>query len=284
MKSIIKKFKSTEVEEVSENVGIKGAENEALENEILVENEEQIPNENIETLPERKTICISKMGSDHKFANMNNQDFTFNILNMKVVLDGCGTGKHSEVGVRIFSQLFARECKAYIDRGEEINENNFRLVVDIVFSKMLALCSDISFLFQNYCFTILICFEHEDEFVVLSAGDGFIIKEDENGITFDVLDDGEYPAYYVYNFVQPKSLLKEYKEGVSFKEHHYSKEEFMNVGVASDGFRFFENLLDVEKIKFMNFLHEGKGPQLEILINRNNLKNEMFHDDISICF
>ena len=203
---------------------------------------------------------------------------------MKVILDGCGEGKHSEVGVRLFAQLFARECKAYADRGEEINENNFRLLVDIVFSKMLAICSDISFLFQNYCFTILVCFEFENEFVVLSAGDGYIIKEDEKGITFDALDDGEYPAYYVYNFVQPKSALKEYKEGVSLKEHRYSKENFVNVGVASDGLRFFENLLDVEKTKFMNFLHEGKGPQIEVLINRNNLKNEMFHDDISICF
>lgn len=284
MKSIIKKVKSTEVEEVNEKAEIKEDESEALENETLVASNEQLSNETIEIIPKRKIICISKMGSDHKFENKNNQDFTFNILNMKVVLDGCGMGKHSEVGVRLFSQLFARECKAYMDRGEDINENNFRIVVDIVFSKMIALCSDISFIFQNYCFTILVCFEHEEEFVVLSAGDGYIITEDENGITFEVLDDGEYPAYYVYNFVQPKSALKEYQEGVSFKEHRYSKENFVNVGVASDGLRFFENLLDVEKIKFMNFLHEGKGSQLEILINRNNLKNEMFHDDISICF
>ena len=289
MKSIIKR---KETEETASDIKIEKTEEiledvkfeEDIEDKSLSECENDNSSETTFDIPKRKVICISKMGSDHKFANKNNQDFTFNILNMKVVLDGCGEGKHSEVGARLFSQLFARECKAYVDRGEEINENNFRLLVDIVFSKMLAICSDISFLFQNYCFTILVCFEFENEFVVLSAGDGYIIKEDENGITFEALDDGEYPAYYVYNFVQPKSALKEYKEGVPFKVKRYSKEEVINVGVASDGLRFFENLLDVEKTKFMNFLHEGKGSQIEVLINRNNLKNEMFHDDISICF
>ena len=63
--------------------------------------------------PKRKTIVVCKMGSDHSFANINNHDFAFNLLNMKVVTDGCGSGKHSEVGTRIFAQLFARKSKEY---------------------------------------------------------------------------------------------------------------------------------------------------------------------------
>lgn len=43
--------------------------------------------------PKRSTIRVCKMGSDHNFANMNNHDFAFNLLNMKVVMDGCGSGK-----------------------------------------------------------------------------------------------------------------------------------------------------------------------------------------------
>lgn len=234
--------------------------------------------------PKRKTIRVCKMGSDHKFANMNNHDFAFNLLNMKIVTDGCGSGKHSEVGTRLFGQLFARKSKEYFDKGESICEENFIEIVNSIFEKMLELCSDTSFIFQNYCFTILVCFELEDEFVVYSCGDGYIIKENEEGIFFDELDDGEYPCYYIYNFITDKSALKEYKEGVSFKVTRFSKSEYVNVGVASDGLRYSENLLDVEKSKLMKFLHEGKGPQIEKLINRNNLKNEMFHDDISICF
>lgn len=244
------------------------------------ESEETAPKEQ----PKRKTIRVCKMGSDHKFANMNNHDFAFNLLNMKIVTDGCGSGKHSEVGTRLFGQLFARKSKEYFDKGESICEENFIEIVNSIFEKMLELCSDTSFIFQNYCFTILVCFELEDEFVVYSCGDGYIIKENEEGIFFDELDDGEYPCYYIYNFITDKSTLKEYKEGVSFKVTRFSKSEYVNVGVASDGLRYSENLLDIEKSKLMKFLHEGKGPQIEKLINRNNLKNEMFHDDISICF
>ncbi len=232
----------------------------------------------------QSTICVCKMGSDHNFANMNNHDFAFNLLNMKIVMDGCGSGKHSEVGTRLFGQLFARKAKEYFDKGESICEKNFIEVVNSIFNKMLELCNDISFIFQNYCFTILVCFETEDEFVIYSCGDGYIIKENEEGISFDRLDDGEYPCYYIYNFITDKSTLIEYKDGVNFKVSRFAKADYYNVGVASDGLRYAENLLNVEKAKMMKFLHEGKGPQIEMLINRNNRKNEMFHDDISICF
>ena len=243
--------------EESDATTVKGSEVSECENNTETEPKvASVPKEQ----PKRSTIRVCKMGSDHNFANMNNHDFAFNLLNMKIVMDGCGSGKHSEVGTRLFGQLFARKAKEYFDKGES------------------------SFIFQNYCFTILVCFETEDEFVVYSCGDGYIIKENEEGISFDRLDDGEYPCYYIYNFITDKSSLVEYKDGVSFKVTRFAKTDYFNVGVASDGLRYAENLLDVEKTKLMKFLHEGKGPQIEVLINRNNRKNEMFHDDISICF
>lgn len=235
-------------------------------------------------MTERNAISVCKIGSDHTFANKNNHDFAFNLLNMKIVMDGCGSGKHSEVGTRLFGQFFARKAKEYFDKGESICEENFIDVVNSIFNKMLELCNDTTFIFQNYCFTILVCFDFENEYVVYSCGDGYIIKENDEGITFDKLDDGEYPCYYVYNFIEDKSALIEYKEGVSFKVTRFAKHDYFNVGVASDGLRFSENLLEVEKNKLIKFLHEGKSSQIEVLINRNNRKNEMFHDDISICF
>lgn len=255
------------------------------ENVTFDEVQENVETEKIESIkepkPERKTVCISKIGSDHIFANKNNHDFAFKLLNMKIVIDGCGSGKHSEVGTRIFAQLFARKAKEYFEKNEAISEENFIDVVNSIFEKMLELCDDISFIFQNYCFTILVCFENEDEFVVYSCGDGYIIKENSEGISFDKLDDGEYPCYYIYNFITDKTALVEYQDGVDFKEFHFSKAEYSNIGVSTDGLRFSENLLEVEKNKLMKFLHEGKGPQIEVLINRNSQK---FHDDISICF
>lgn len=232
----------------------------------------------------RKIVCVSKIGSDHTFANKNNQDFAFSLMNMKVVLDGCGSGKHSEVGVRIFSQLFSRKAKEYFDRGETVGEAEFVNIVNGVFVRMLELCSDTAFLFQNYCFTILAYFELDEEFVVYSCGDGYIITEDfEGNISFEKLDDGEYPCYYCYNFVD-KSALTAYQEGVTFKVTRFSKSNYANVGVATDGLRFSENLFAAEWNKLLKFLHEGKGAQIEKLVNRNNLQTGLFHDDISICF
>ena len=278
------KKKNKEESEISEE-GLNS--NEEIKEEIYEQeetNSKQTTEEKIiQEEPKRKIICVSKIGSDHIFGNKNNHDYAFNLLNMKVVMDGCGSGKHSEVGSKLFAQLFARKAKEYFDKNECINEENFIDVVNSVFEKMLAVSNDISFIFQNYCFTILVCFEFEDEFVVYTCGDGYIIKETKDGISFEVLDDGEYPAYYVYNFIEDKSLLKEYKDGVEFKVAHFNKDDYINVGVATDGLRYSSNLFDAEKNKLMRFLHEGKGSQIEKLINRNN-RNEMFHDDISICF
>ena len=277
---------------VQENSAVEGEINVSAVEDVVSESEgdkdDALVNEEKSSIskeqPKRQIIHVCKMGSDHIFANKNNQDYAFNLLNMKIVLDGCGSGKHSEIGTGLFAQLFAREVKNYNDQNIIVGEDNYIYIVNCVFRKMLEMCSDTTFIFQNYCFTILICFELEDRFVVCSCGDGYIIKENSEGITFEELDDGEYPRYYIYNYIEDKSKLAEYKDGVSFNVTQYLKKDYFNVGVASDGLRFFENLLDVEKNKFIGFLHDGKGPQIEMLINRNNRKNEMFHDDISICF
>lgn len=291
MEVIIQKIRNVKTS-ITEKKAEAEIEAEAKDEKVVVAEEdkkeetktEEVTTSEVKKQPKRNTIRVCKIGSDHIFANMNNHDFAFNLLNMKVVMDGCGSGKHSEVGTRMFGQLFARKAKEYFDKGESICEENFLEVVNSIFEKMLDFCNDNSFLYQNYCFTILVCFEFEDEFVVYSCGDGYIIKENQDGITFEQLDDGEYPCYYIYNYIKDKSALSYYQEGVEFKVSRFSKEDYINVGVASDGLRYAENLLDVEKFKLMKFLHEGRGPQIEVLINRNNRKNEMFHDDISICF
>lgn len=257
----------------------------------------------------RKIVKVCKAGVEHARCNVNNQDFAFSFMNFKAVSDGCGSGKHSEIGSHLFGQLFAREVSRFIDcvnskntvkllkyikcgniqelaehlNKGEIPEEAFLGIVNAVFEQMLSICSETTFVFENYCFTILACFEYENEFVVYSCGDGFIIKENSEGITFDKLDDGEYPAYYVYNWINPSSL-KDYKEGVEFKVTRYSKVDYINVGVASDGLRFFDDLYDPEKYKFQNNLSIGKGAQIEMLITKNNRNYSTFKDDISICF
>lgn len=269
----------------------------------------EVKEEPKKVLEPRKIVKVCKAGIEHTRCNVNNQDFVFSFMNLKAVSDGCGSGKHSEIGSQLFGQLFAREVSRFIDcvnskntvkilkyvkggnihvlaehlsKGE-IPEDVFLGVVNAVFEQMLSICSETSFVFENYCFTILACFEYESEFVVYSCGDGYIIKESSEGITFDKLDDGEYPAYYVYNWIDPNSL-KDYKEGVEFKVTRYPKTDYINVGVASDGLRFFDDLYDPEKYKFRTHLSVGRGPQIEMLITKNNRNYSVFKDDISICF
>lgn len=257
-------------------------------------------------IPPRKIVKICKTGTEHLRSNVNNQDFSFSFMNLKAVCDGCGSGKHSEVGSRLFGQMLAgtianlklgnfcrlstldlseinlKELKESLDKGE-ISEALLMRVVRAVFVQMLMMCHEPKFVFENYCFTILVCLEYENEFVVYSCGDGFIIEETSEGITFEKLDDGEYPAYYVYNWIDP-TYLEEYKDGVSFKVTHFPKTEYVNVGVASDGLRFFDDLYDPDKYKFKDYLSLGKGPQIEMIISRNNNNSSIFKDDISICF
>ena len=174
--------KNSKLPEVKEEVKKEDVVDEPLNLEANVAKKEEAP---------RKIVCVSKIGSDHIFANMNNHDFAFKIPKIKAVMDGCGSGSHSEIGTKLFGQLFVRKAKELYDSGEYITEENFVEVVDQLFEKMLFLCDDKNFIFDNYCFTILVCFETDDEFVVYSSGDGYIIKETKDGISFEELDDGE---------------------------------------------------------------------------------------------
>lgn len=221
-----------------------------------------------------KRIAISKMGSDHTFSDTNNQDFCVSLPNAKIVLDGCGSCRFSDVGTRLFGQLL-------IGYLEQLNCETFEKVIGEIFTKLLSIDSSEKFLYDNLCFTILACFETEEEYIVFTCGDGYILAQDEKGITPLKLDDGEYPKYYIYNYVESKDSLKEYKEGVSFTTTRFSKRKYTNIGVATDGFRFYEGLGSVERNKLFTFLSEGKKPQIGMLINRNG---QVFKDDVTICF
>lgn len=221
-------------------------------------------------MPKRKVIALSHIGTDHIYAGKNNQDYKLCGPNMKFVFDGCGSGSSSEVGSRLFTQLFMQEGTELMKNGETIGEENFEEIVKKVFERMTSISKEPSFLFNNYCFTILACFETETEYVVLSCGDGFIILDDGKNISFQKLDDGEYPKYYIYNYIEDKGVLKEYKDGVRFTVNRFSKERYQVVGVATDGLRFYSELSEQDQAKFARSLHAGNSGQIERMINLCN--------------
>lgn len=258
------------------------------------------------------TMLINMIGSDHVKEGTNKQDMAFQIANAKVVLDGCGSGKYSEVGATLFMHYFTKEYDYYLKNPnaslyedfsfdeiieEVIVREFFEQTLDMYESSKVRYLYNDNTIYNNFLFTILICVETEEEFIVYSCGDGFILtldKEDKFGMTeLEALD--EYPAYYAYNFIQNKQSMLAHEDGVKFEKHVYSKEEYKKVGVASDGIRFVRELFANDRDEFNSYIKSDRTGKAEMFIKKNqnpfklyNKKGEskenIFKDDISIVF
>ena len=223
---------------------------------------------------DRKPIVVSKVGADHIFQGVNRQDFGMMFENVKLSLDGCSSGKYSEIGVGLFAQALSKR--------KDITAANFD---HIVYEEMSRLIKGLSFndmdLFDNFCFTILAVIETETDFATFTCGDGYIfVITPEGELSIIDVDEGydNCPPYFVYNFINPKNL-SDYKDGVRFKVRSFSKKQYQNVGVGSDGYRFVGNLDNVDRELFKSAIIAGKPGRIGQIINRNTA---VFKDDITI--
>jgi hypothetical protein len=70
-----------------------------------------------------------------------------------------------------------------------------------------------------------------------------------------------------------------YKDGVSFSKLLFSKDEYKNIGVTTDGLRFvFGQIFEEE---FINLISKNKISAAKRLINR---EHKYFKDDFTISF
>lgn len=130
-------------------------------------------------------------------------------------------------------------------------------------------------------FTILRLSDAKDKWIIDYCGDGYIILQDKDGnITFEELTDGEYPKYYIYNYISPE-YLSHYKDGANFEQRGYRKEQYQKVGIASDGLRFILQADEDLKNEFVECLKSGKETKVKLFINRNH---KIFKDDVTIVF
>lgn len=225
-----------------------------------------------------KKIFINKIGIDHALEWRNCQDYGFINDTFKCVVDGCSEGKHSDVGAKTFCHLFSK------------NES-----IDETFKTLTSIYSNFDDIKNHLLFTILFVTEDENNFYVNIAGDGIIIKQNQNNeIEYDVIEQNNSPSYYAYNFV-PKQFLKMYQEGVDFNIYTFSKNDYKNIGVATDGLSY---LIDSEyKDTFEQFLVNKKENRIRLLLNKihkealkHELNNKNFDeplflkDDITIVF
>lgn len=211
-------------------------------------------------------MFINKIGMEHLETGMNCQDFGFVEDGRAYVCDGCSEGKHSEVGAKLFCHL---KQTLFAD-------------VDYIFDMLCEIIGEKPQWKRDFLsFTILRLAECADDFTVSYCGDGYIILQDHDGnINFEELSDGEYPKYYIYNYIDPQ-YLKHYKDSVSFSQKTYSKEKYAKVGIASDGLRYILQADEELKQEFINCLKSGKELKTKLFINRNH---KIFKDDVTIVF
>ncbi len=207
-----------------------------------------------------------------------NQDYAVATDNLAAVLDGCGSGEHSEIGA-------TRMGKAIRKNSNNINEHNFEDFVNNTMNDFLMEDTSEERFINEFQFTVVACIESEKDFIVLVAGDGFVITVDIlNHVRYIQLDNdvnvanGEAPEYIAYNF---NPNLSRYNRNVYFDKMRFSKSKYSSIYVASDGFRFIlDDKFPIEERKLIqNALIQRDQKTIEMVLKRNHSK---ILDDISI--
>lgn len=207
-----------------------------------------------------------------------NQDYAISTENIAVVLDGCGSVEHSEIGS-------SRMGEAFRENSTKLNEKNFESFANNTLYRFLKEDTSEEKFVSEFQFTIVACIETKNNFVVLTAGDGFIITVDKsNNVRFIQLDNdvnianGEAPEYIAYNLNPSPSL---YNSNVYFYKLQFSKSKYSSVYVTSDGFRFVldKRFPENERIMIKDALIQRDQETIEAVLKRNQSK---ILDDISI--
>ena len=237
------------------------------------------------------------MGSYHSAYGINSQDFGFELENFYCVLDGCSSGKHTEIGVKLFAKSLFEQLqskKDFLNNDYQIQ----KLIINNFFYTMKKIIPSYpSILFDNYdfflkdmenylTFTILLVIETDKSWIVFYCGDGYIITENiDNNLQFIPLDYSDTPIYLAYSFIDREYLSIPDFDLLGIKVQRFSKNDYIRIGVASDGLRFVVGN-DYER-EFKNLLSHNKEWKLRRYINALNnrfLQNEgFFKDDITIA-
>lgn len=178
-------------------------------------------------------MIISSQGFGHFTQGLNNQDFGIETSRMLLVLDGCSEAKYSEVGTRLFAQLFLR--KEECDNHEKFEEN-----VKAVFDELIGMMEkyfpnkedmEKEFIMDNLLFTIIACFKTEDKYIVKLFGDGYVVTKNNHGcVSYMKFSYGKYPPYFAYKYCSHMNFANH-----QFKTFEFDKKVFPQVGIGSDG-------------------------------------------------
>lgn len=197
-------------------------------------------------------MIISSQGFGHFTQGLNNQDFGVETPRMLLILDGCSGAKYSELGTRLFAQIFLRkeECDNY-ERFEDNVKEVFDELIGMVkkyYSTEEELEKD--YIMENLLFTIIACFKTEDKYIVKLFGDGYVFTQNKQGrISYMRFSYGKFPPYFAYKYCSDMNF-----QDYQFKTFEFDRKVFPKIGIGSDGIlpivkgelKGIDNLISVE--------------------------------------
>lgn len=226
---------------------------------------------------ERESMIISSQGFGHFTQGLNNQDFALESPRMLLVLDGCSGAKYSEIGTRLFAQLFSR--KEEWDSVEKFEDN-----VKSVFDEIVAMMEryypvrkelEEEFIMENLLFTIIACFKTESQYIVKLFGDGYVITQNSrNHVSYIKFAYGKCPPYFAYKYCNLQGLdFSSYE----FKTFYFDRSVFPNVAIATDG--VMPIVKEGNKMADKDIV-SGKKAGVQMAIRD---KRQSFSDDVTIA-
>jgi len=194
--------------------------------------------------------CGSIIGRNHVLASKNNQDALRIVLwdnfMTAVVCDGCGSGKHSEVGAKLGTRMVTEAIADLLHQGLAISEPDFWNVLKInLLQKVKAFVaistneaqeSVMEFVNNYLLFTIVGLVITPNETVTFSMGDGAIAVNGKLTQIPAYADNA--PPYLAYGLYRPEAVSFEIRDRLPT-----SKLE--SLLIATDG---IDDLIKVEDI------------------------------------
>lgn len=194
--------------------------------------------------------CGSIIGRNHVLASKNNQDAMRIVLwdqfVTAVVCDGCGSGKHSEVGAKLGTRMVTDAIADLLHQGLAISEPDFWNVLKInLLQKVKAFVaistnesqeSVMEFVNHYLLFTIVGLVITPSETVTFSMGDGAIAINGK--LTPIPAYPDNAPPYLAYGLYRPEAVSFEIRDRIPTSE-------LESILIATDG---IDDLIAVEEV------------------------------------
>lgn len=194
--------------------------------------------------------CGSIIGRNHVLASKNNQDALRIVLwdnfMTAVVCDGCGSGKHSEVGAKLGTLMVTDAIADLLHQGLAISEPDFWNVLKINLLQKVKAFVEIStneaqesvmqFVNNYLLFTIVGLVITPSETVAFSMGDGAIAINGK--LTQIPAYPDNAPPYLAYGLYRPEAVSFEIRDRIPTSE-------LESILIATDG---IDDLIAVEEV------------------------------------